>query len=150
MTKGEFINKYNIATHLANTAYSKLGLICKRFTKAYADEYGDLQDELYFIRAGYAEKEGEKLKKDQQGQLIMTMTSEQEKKLSSEIKEFNKQELPFGVDKFTPVKLEGKLLFMSATIYEELNGLVFDCEEDVYIEALEEEIKRQDSVNINT
>jgi uncharacterized small protein (DUF1192 family) len=42
-----------------------------------------------------------------------------------------------------PVKIEGKLLFMSAAIYEELNGFVFDVSEDDYIAAIEAEIERQ-------
>jgi hypothetical protein len=143
MTKGEFLIKYNIANQLANNAFSKLGLAAKKFTKAYADDYGDLADEEHFVRKDFAQiGEDKQAKKDQQGQLIMDSTKEKE--FVAALKAWKKEPIEFEVDKFTPIKIEGKLLFMSAAIYEELNSFVFEVSEEDYLTALEEEIIRQD------
>jgi len=144
MNKGEFLIKYNVATQVANNAFSKLGLAAKKFTKAYADEYSDLADEEHFLRKDFAElDENKKAKKDQQGQLILD--DSKEKELFKALKAWKKEPIEFELNKFTPIKLEGTLLFMSAPIYEELNGFVFDVEEEVYLQALEIEIQKQDA-----
>lgn len=141
MNKGEFLVKYNVATQVANTAFSKLGLTAKKFTKAYANEYSDLADEEHFIRKDFAKIVDGVAQKDQQGNLVMD--DSKEKELFTALKAWKKEPIEFELDKFTPVKLEGKLLFMSAPIYEELNGFVFDVEEIVYLDALESEVIRQ-------
>lgn len=141
MNKGEFLVKYNVATQVANTAFSKLGLTAKKFTKAYANEYSDLADEEHFIRKDFAKIVDGVAQKDQQGNLVMD--DSKEKELFTALKAWKKEPITFELDKFTPIKLEGKLLFMSAPIYEELNGFVFDVEESVYLEALEAEVIRQ-------
>jgi hypothetical protein len=139
MTKGEFLVLYNTAGQVANNAFSKLGLAAKRFTKAYADEYSDLADEEHFVRKEFAQlDENKQAKKDQQGALIMDDTKEKE--LVAALKAWKKEPIEFELNKFMPVKIEGKLLFMSAAIYEELNGFVFDVSEDDYIAAVEAEI----------
>jgi hypothetical protein len=143
LNKGEFLLKYNVASQVSNNAFSKLGLAAKRFTKAYADEYSDLADEEHFVRKDFAQiGEDKQVKKDQNGGLIMDDTKEKE--LVAALKAWKKEPIEFEVNKFTPVKIEGKLLFMSAAIYEELNGFVFDVSEDDYIAAIEAEIERQD------
>jgi hypothetical protein len=142
MNKGQFLIKYNIANQLANNAFSKLGLAAKKFTKAYAEEYSDLSDEEHFVRKDFAQLEGGQAKKDQQGQLVMDSTKEKE--LFASLKKWKKEIVEFELDKFTPIKIEGKLLFMSAAIYDELNGFVFDVSEEDYLTALEAEIIRQD------
>jgi hypothetical protein len=143
MNKGEFLLKYNVANQVANNAFSKLGLAAKRFTKTYADEYSDLADEEHFVRKEFAQlDENKQAKKDQQGALIMDDTKEKE--LVAALKLWKKEPIEFELKKFMPVKIEGKLLFMSAAIYEELNGFVFDVSEDDYIAAIEAEIERQD------
>jgi hypothetical protein len=143
LNKGEFLLKYNVASQVSNNAFSKLGLAAKRFTKAYADEYSDLADEEHFVRKEFAQlDENKQAKKDQNGGLIMDDTKEKE--LVAALKAWKKEPIEFEVNKFTPVKIEGKLLFMSAAIYEELNGFVFDVSEDDYIAAIEAEIERQD------
>lgn len=147
MKKGEFLIKYNVAVQLANAAFSKLGLSAKKFTKAYADEYSDLADEEHFIRKEFAETEGEgaskKAKKDQNGGLIID--DSKEKELIKALKAWRKEPIEFEMDKFEPIKIEGKLLFMSAPIYDELNGYVFDVSEEDYLANLEAEIERQDN-----
>lgn len=141
MNKGEFLVKYNTAVQVANTAFSKLGLTAKKFTKAYADDFSDLADEEHFIRKDFAKIVDGVAQKDQQGNLVMD--DSKEKELFTALKAWKKEPITFELDKFTPIKLEGKLLFMSAPIYEELNGFVFDVEESVYLEALEAEVIRQ-------
>jgi len=147
MNKGEFIQKYNVAVQVANTAFSRLGLAAKKFTKAYADEYSDLSDEEHFIRKEFAQTEGEgvnkKAKKDENGNFIMDDSKEKES--VSAIKSWKKEPIEFEMNKFTPIKLEGKLLFMSAPIYDELNGYVFDVSEEDYLAAIEAEIERQNA-----
>ena len=144
MTKGEFLVLYNTAGQVANNAFSKLGLAAKRFTKAYADEYSDLADEEHFVRKEFAQlDENKQAKKDQQGALIMDDTKEKE--LVAALKAWKKEPIEFELNKFMPVKIEGKLLFMSAAIYEELNGFVFDVSEDDYIAAIEAEIEKQNA-----
>lgn len=149
ITKGEFLIKYNTAVQVANSAFSKLGLSAKKFTKAYADEYSDLSDEEHFIRKEYAETEGEnaakKAKKDQNGSFIMD--DSKEKELFAALKAWRKEPIEFEMDKFEPIKIEGKLLFMSAPIYEELNGFVFDVSEEDYLANLEAEMIRQQEEN---
>ena len=142
MTKGEFITKLNIATQVANTAFSRVGLTAKRFTKTFNEEYADLLDEQYFIKKDFAElDEKGQAKKDQQGNLILD--SSKEKEMVTALKLWNKE--PFEVDfsKFKLVKLTGKELFMSAVIFDELNGYVFDINEEEYLNELEAEIIRQ-------
>lgn len=144
MNKGEFIVKYNIANQVANTAYNKLGLSAKRWMRAYNDEYTDLSDQEYFIKAAFAElDENKKAKKDQQGLLIMD--SSKEKELSEALKAWKKEPIEFELDNFIPVKIEGKQLFMSPAIYEELNGHVFNVSEEEYYSAVEAEIAKQNS-----
>jgi hypothetical protein len=144
LNKGEFLLKYNVASQVSNNAFSKLGLAAKRFTKAYADEYSDLADEEHFVRKDFAQiGEDKQVKKDQNGGLIMDDTKEKE--LVAALKAWKKESIEFEVNKFVPVKIEGKLLFMSAAIYEELNGFVFDVSEDDYIAAIEAEVERQNS-----
>jgi hypothetical protein len=143
MNKGEFLIKYNVASQLANNAFSKLGLAAKKFTKAYAEEYSDLADEEHFIKKDFAQiGEDKQAKKDQQGQLIMDSTKEKE--FVAALKAWKKEPIGFELDKFTPVKIEGKLLFFSPAIYEELNGFVFDVSEEDYLIAIEAEVERQD------
>ncbi len=141
MNKGQFLVKYNTAAQVANTAFSKLGLTAKKFTKAYANEYSDLADEEHFIRKDFAKIVEGVAQKDQQGNLVMD--DSKEKELFTALKAWKKEPIEFDLDKFTPIKLEGKLLFMSAPIYEELNGFIFDVEESVYLDALESEVIRQ-------
>lgn len=141
MDKGQFLIKYNTALQVANTAFSKLGLTAKKFTKAYKDDYDDLADEEHFIRKDFAKVVDGQAQKDQQGQLVMDDSKERE--LVAALRAWKKEPVCFELDKFTPIKLEGKLLFMSAPIYEELNGFVFDVEESVYLDALEAEVIRQ-------
>ena len=142
LNKGEFLLKYNVASQVSNNAFSKLGLAAKRFTKAYADEYSDLADEEHFVKKDFAQiGEDKQVKKDQNGGLIMDDTKEKE--LVAALKAWKKEPIEFEVNKFVPVKIEGKLLFMSAAIYEELNGFVFDVSEDDYIAAIEAEVERQ-------
>jgi hypothetical protein len=146
MTKGEFLIKYNVANQVANQAMGKLGLTAKRFTKAYADEFGDLADEEHFIRKDFAQLDEQKqAKKDQQGQLILDDIKEKE--LVAALKAWKKEpiEFEFNYAKFQPVKLEGKALFVSAVIFEELNGFVFDVSEEDYLEAIETEIAKQNT-----
>jgi hypothetical protein len=145
LNKGEFLLKYNVASQVSNNAFSKLGLAAKRFTKAYADEYSDLADEEHFVRKDFAQiGEDKQVKKDQNGGLIMDDTKEKE--LVAALKAWKKEPFEFVVNKFVPVKIEGKLLFMSAAIYEELNGFVFDVSEDDYIAAIEAEVERQKEI----
>lgn len=142
MNKGQFLILYNVANQVANNAFNKLGLSAKRYTKAYADEYSDLADQEHFIRKDFAElDENKKAKKDQQGQLIMD--SSKEKELSEALKAWKKEPIEFELDNFIPVKIEGKQLFMSPAIYEELNGHVFNVPEEEYYAAVEAEIARQ-------
>jgi hypothetical protein len=75
------------------------------------------------------------------------MDDTKEKELVAALKAWKKEPIEFEVNKFVPVKIEGKLLFMSAAIYEELNGFVFDVSEDDYIAAIEAEVERQNSEN---
>jgi len=144
MKKGEFLVLYNVATQVANTAFSKLGLSAKKFTKAYANEYSDLADEEHFIRKNHCKIVDGQAQKDQQGQLVMD--DSKEKELFADLKEWKKEPIEFELDKFAPVKLEGKILFMSAPIYDELNGYVFDVSEEDYLSAIEAEIIRQNEV----
>jgi len=144
MNKGEFLIKYNVANEVANKAFSKLGLMAKRFTKAYKYDYDDLADEEHFVRKDFAKLEGGQAVKDQQGQLVMD--SAKEKELFAALKAWKKEPVGFELDKFAPVKLEGKILFMSAPIYDELNGYVFDVSEEDYLSAIEAEIIRQNEV----
>jgi len=144
MRKGEFLVLYNIASQVSNTAFSKLGLAAKKFTKAYANDFSDLADEEHFVRKTHSKIVDGQAQKDQQGQLVMD--DSKEKELFADLKEWKKEPICFELDKFTPIKLEGKLLFMSAPIYEELNGFVFDVSEEVYLEAVEKEILRQQSL----
>jgi hypothetical protein len=143
MNKGEFLVLYNTAAQVANNAFNKLGLAAKRYTKAYADEYGDLADEEHFIRKDFAQlDENKQAKKDQQGALIMDDTKEKE--LVAALKAWKKEPIEFELDNFIPIKIEGKLLFMSPAIYEVLNGHVFNVPEEEYYAAIEAEIERQD------
>jgi hypothetical protein len=142
MNKGSFLIKYNVANQLANQAFSKLGLAAKKFTKAYAEEYSDLADEEHFCRKSYSQlDENKHAKKDQNGGLIMD--DSKEKELVAALKAWKKEPIEFEFDKFALVKIEGKLLFMSPAIYEELNGFVFDVSEEDYLVAIEAEIERQ-------
>lgn len=147
MNKGEFLIKYNTAIQVANNAFSKLGLAAKKFTKVYADEYSDLADEEYFLRKEFAETEGEgvskKAKKDEDGNFIVN--NSKEKELFAALKAWKKEPIGFEMNKFTPIKLEGKLLFMSAPIYDELNGYVFDVSEEDYLATLEAEMIKQEA-----
>lgn len=146
MTKGEFLIKYNIANQVANQAMGKLGLTAKRFTKAYVDEFGDLADEEHFIRKDFAQlDENKQAKKDQQGQLILDDTKEKEMVAALKVWKKEPIEFEFNHAKFTPVKLEGKALLVSAVIFEELNGFVFDVSEEDYLEAIEAEIAKQNT-----
>jgi hypothetical protein len=145
MTKGEFNRKFNVATQVANTAFSKVGLSATKFLKAYTTEAGDLSDELYFVNKDFAElDEQKKAKKDQSGNLIMDDLKEKE--LLAAVKAWNKEPIEFELDKFIPVELKGKQLFMSAPVYHELNGFVFDVSEEDYLQSLEAEIVRQDNL----
>ena len=144
MNKGEFLIKYNTAIQVANTAFSGLGISSKKYTKVYKDDYDDLADEEHFIRKDFAKIVDGVAQKDQQGQLVMDDSKERE--LVAALRAWKKEPICFELDKFTPIKLEGKLLFMSAPIYEELNGFVFDVSEEVYLEAVEKEIQRQQSL----
>ena len=141
MNKGEFLIKYNVASQLANNAFSKLGLASKKFTKAYADDYGDLADEEHFIRKDFAKIVDGAAQKNQEGALVMDDSKERE--LVAALKAWKKEPIEFELNKFTPIKIEGKLLFMSAAIYEELNGFVFEVSEEDYLAALEAEVIRQ-------
>ena len=142
MNKGEFLKKYNIANYIGENAFSKLGLAGKRFTNAYSEDYEDLSLEESFIRKDFAEiGEDKKPKKDQQGQWVID--DAKEKDLALALKAWKKEPIEFELIKFMPVKIEGKLLFMSASIYEELNGFVFNVSEDDYIAAIEAEIEKQ-------
>ena len=146
MNKGTFLTKYNIANQVANQAFSKLGLTAKRFTKAYADEFGDLADEEHFLRKDFAQlDENKQAKKDQQGQLVMD--DSKEKELVIALKAWKKEPIAFEFNhaKFLPAKLEGKALFVSAVIFEELNGFVFDVTEEEYLEAIESEVAKQET-----
>jgi len=145
MNKGEFNRKVNVATQVANTAFSKVGLSATKFLKAYSTEAGDLADELFFVKKDFAElDENKKAKKDQSGNLVMD--SVKEKEMVAAVRAWNKEPIEFELDKFIPVELVGKQLFMSAPIYEELNGFVFQVSEEDYLEGLETEIKRQDDL----
>lgn len=144
MDKGQFLIKYNTALQVANTAFSKLGLTAKKFTKAYKDDYDDLADEEHFIRKDFAKVVDGQAQKDQQGQLVMDDSKERE--LVAALRAWKKEPICFELDKFTPVKLSGKTLFISPAIYEELNGFVFDVNEEVYLEEVEKEILRQQSL----
>lgn len=144
MNKGEFLIKYNTAIQVANTAFSGLGISSKKYTKVYKDDYDDLADEEHFIRKDFAKIVDGVAQKDQQGQLVMD--SLKEKELFVALKAWKKEPICFELDKFTPVKLSGKTLFISPAIYEELNGFVFDVSEEVYLEAVEKEIQRQQAL----
>jgi len=144
MKKGEFLVLYNVANQVANNAFSKLGLAAKKFTKAYVNEYSDLADEEHFIRKNHCKIVDGQAQKDQQGQLVMD--SSKEKELFADLKEWKKEPIEFELNKFAPIKLEGKLLFMSAPIYDTLNGYVFDVSEEDYLAAIEAEIIRQNEV----
>lgn len=141
MNKGQFLIKYNVAHQLANNAFSKLGLAAKKFTKCYADEYSDLSDEEHFVRKDFAKIVDGVAQKDQQGQLVMD--DSKEKELVAALKAWKKEPICFDIDKFAPIKIEGKLLFMSPAIYDELNEFVFDVSEEDYLNTLEAEIIRQ-------
>jgi hypothetical protein len=149
MKKGEFLIKYNTAKQVSEAAFSKLGLAAKKFTKAYQDEYADLSDEEHFLRKDFAIIEGEGVNKKakterlQNGAEILVMDDSKEKELFAALKAWRKEEISFELDKYEPIKLEGKLLFMSAPIYDTLNGYVFNVSEEAYLEALEAEIIRQ-------
>ena len=147
MNKGTFLKKYNIANHVAENAFGKLGLSSKRFTNAYSDEYTDLSIEESFIRKDFAEiGEDKKPKKDQQGNFIID--DSKEKELVAALKAWKKEPIVFEFNhaKFLPAKLEGKALFVSAVIFEELNGFVFDVTEEEYLEAIESEVAKQEAV----
>jgi hypothetical protein len=102
MTKGEFNRKINVATQVANTAFSKVGLSATKFLKAYTNEAGDLADELYFVRKDFAElDEQKKAKKDQSGNLIMD--DSKEKEMVAAIRAWGKEPIQFELDKFVPV-----------------------------------------------
>jgi hypothetical protein len=141
MNKGEFLIKFNISNQLANQAFSKLGLAAKKFTKVYAEEYSDLADEEHFVRKSFAQIENGQAKKDQNGSLILD--DSKEKEMVSALKAWKKEPIEFSVDKFTPVKLEDNLLFLSPAIFDELNGFVFEVNEDDYIKIIEAEVLRQ-------
>jgi hypothetical protein len=142
MRKSEFLIMYNTAVQVSNTAFSKLGLAAKKFTKVFADEYSDLADEQHFLDKDFAElDEQKKPKKEQNGTFIID--TKKEKEHFAALKAWKKEEIEVDFSKFTPIKLEGKLLFMSAPIYDTLNGYVFDVPEEVYLEALEAEMVRQ-------
>lgn len=145
MTKREFLIKYNVASQVAEKAFGKLGLSAKRFTKAYSEDFSDLTDEEYFIRKDFAQlDEAKQAKKDQQGQLLIDDTKEKE--LVVALKYWKKLPIDFEInhDKFKPVKLEGRDLFVTAVIFEELNGFVFDLSEEEYLEAIEARLSKED------
>lgn len=147
MTKGEFIVKYNIANEVANKAMGKLGLTAKRFTKSYTDEFNDLADEEHFIRKDFAKIVDGTAQKDPQGHLVIDDTKEKE--LVVALKAWKKEpiEFEFNKPKFQPVKLEGKDIFVSSVIFEELNGFVFDVSEEEYLKTIEEELAKQKETN---
>jgi hypothetical protein len=131
---------------MAIKAMGKFGLSCKRFTKSYQNQYEDLADEEHFIKKDFAQFDEQKqAKKNQQGQLIMD--DSKEKELVAALKSWKKEPIEFEFDhnKFAPVKLEGKDIFVSAVIYEELNGFVFDVTEEEYLEAIESEVAKQET-----
>jgi len=141
MTKAEALIILNTALQVSETAFSKLGLASKRFYKTFASDYSDLADEEYFVKKDFAKLEGGQAVKDQQGNLVMDTAKEKE--LFAAVKAWKKEECDIDWSKFTPIKLEGKLLFMSAPIYDTLNGYVFDVSEEDYLAAIEAEIIRQ-------
>ncbi len=141
MTKAEALIILNTALQVSETAFSKLGLTAKKFFKAFSDEYSDLRDEEYFVRKDFAKLEGGQAVKDQQGNLVMDTAKEKE--LFAAVKAWKKEECDIDWSRFAPIKLEGKLLFMSAPIYDTLNGYVFNVSEEDYLAAIEAEIVRQ-------
>jgi len=141
MTKEEALIILNTALDVSETAFSKLGLASKRFFKAFSENYSDLRDEEYFVRKDFAKLEGGQAVKDQKGNLVMDTAKEKE--LFAALKAWKKEECDIDWSKFAPIKLEGKLLFMSAPIYDTLNGYVFNVSEEDYLAAIEAEIIRQ-------
>jgi len=142
MNKGTFLLKINLANRLSNEAFSKLGLASKKCVNAYKDEVTDLNDEQHFVMKDFAQlDENKQAKKDQNGGLVMD--DSKEKELVAALKAWKKEPIEFELDKFAPIKIEGKLLFMSPAIFDELNGFVFDVSEEDYIEAVEAEVIRQ-------
>lgn len=138
MTKKEFLILYNTANFMANNSFNKLGLICKRFTKAFTDEFSDLADEEYYIRAELAPKEGETIKKSHNGQPIIS--ADKDKELSEKLNAWKAEGMKIDFSKwslFTPDLAKDKKLFLiSPEIYETLNGFVFSLSEEDYFSCL--------------
>jgi len=135
MTKKDFIVLYNTATEVSLRAYNRLGLICKRFTKAYATEFETLQDEEFYLRAASGKIVDMVLQKEQSGQIIIDASKEVA--LLKELKEWKNEPMAFDSSKFAPVEIiDKKLLMIAPAIFETLNGFVISCDEDVYLEAL--------------
>ena len=138
MTKKDFLIIYNTASYLANNAFNKLGLKSKFFTNAFKSDYDVLSDEEYYLRAELAEKDNGVPRKDQSGQLVVSLDND--KKLAVELKKWKSEEFILDKSKlspFVPTEKDEKCFMISPEIYETLNGFVFDLDEEKYLEILE-------------
>ena len=135
MTKIEFIEKYNTCFSVSNQLFNKVGLIAKRCCNKYKEGFDDLSLEELYIRYEFAIKEGESFKRDANQQVIIKADSEKE--FNTNFRNWKNEPYSYEI-KFTPIVFEEKFIKMiPPSIFDVLNGFLFDISEEEYLSIIE-------------
>jgi hypothetical protein len=144
LTNGEFLELYNLASRLSNSLFNDLGYACRKFVRAAKKFYSNIEDKKYIMKGSLAIKEGESIKKDQNGEPILK--ADQESVYLEKLNAFLDKKSEFTIEAldpsvFTPIRLSKEELKMPPVMFDILEAFIILNTSSEYLAAIKDEQK---------